>query len=158
MRSVFEFTLVDCEHQLTDRTLAALDLADRIVLLTELKVTSLRAAQRTLAVFRRLGYPPEKVCVVVNRHQSGDVVSAAEAAQVLKSDVFFKIPNDYRAVSEAATAGVPVADSHPDSKIAQAYLQLAQRISGGTMPSVADRAGSNGARPGLRQLFSRKRS
>jgi hypothetical protein len=35
-----------------------------------------------IGVFRRLGYPNEKLGVVVNRYQSEDVVSPAEAAEV----------------------------------------------------------------------------
>jgi pilus assembly protein CpaE len=118
----------------------------------------MRAAQRTLGIFRRLGYPNEKLCVVVNRYQSGDVVSAAEAADVLKTDLFFKLPNDYRSSSESATAGVPLPKSHPDSKLAWAYLQLAQKLGGGSMPSASAKAGLNGSRSVIRHLFSRKRS
>jgi len=157
LRSTFHFTVLDCETQMSDRTLAALDAADRIVLLTELKVSAMRSAQRTLTIFRRLGYPNEKVCVVVNRYQSGDVVSAAEAVGVLKTDIFFKLPNDYRSSLGAATAGVPVAKSSPDSKLAWAYLQMAQKLGGGDLPN-AGRSGANGSRSVLRQLFSRKRS
>lgn len=157
MRASFTFSVLDCDHQLNDRTLAVLDVADRILLLTELTVPSLRATQRTIGIFRRLGYPNEKLCVLVNRHQSEDVVSAAEAGQVLKADVFFKLPNDYRSVSEAATAGVPVTVRHPESKLAWAYLQLAQKLGGGTLPAVGDRATPNGSRSRIRQLFSRKR-
>lgn len=156
LRGSFRFSVIDCEHQLNDRTLAALDAAERILLLTELKVPSLRAAQRTLGIFRRLGYPNEKLCVVVNRLQSGDVVSAAEASQVLKADIFFKLPNEYQAVSESATAGRPIVESHPDSKLAWAFLQLAHKLGGGTLAG-SDEAGGNG-RSVLRQIFSRKRS
>jgi pilus assembly protein CpaE len=155
LRAAFAFTVIDCEHQLNDRTLAALDAADRILLLTELKVPALRAAQRTLAIFRRLGYPNEKLCVVVNRLQSGDVVSAAEASQVLKADIFYKLPNEYRTVSEAATAGRSVVDSHGESKLAWAFLQLAHKLGGGALAGSVE-AGVNG-RSVFRQIFSRKR-
>ncbi len=157
LRGAFNYSVVDCETQMSDRTLAALDASDRILLITELKVPAMRAAQRTLGLFRRLGYPNEKLCVVVNRYQSGDVVSAAEAAEVLKIDLFFKLPNDYRTASESATAGLPIVKSHPESKLAWGFLQLAQKLGGGALPS-ADRAGTNGSRKAIRSLFTRKRS
>jgi pilus assembly protein CpaE len=158
LRTTFNFTVLDCERDMSDRTLAALDAADRIVLLTELKVPAMRSAQRSLGIFRRLGYPNEKLCVVVNRYQSGDVVSASEAQDILKTEIFFKLPNDYKAASESATAGIPVAKSHPDSKLAWAYQQLAQKLGGGGVVSYAERSGENGSRSRIRQLFSRKRS
>lgn len=158
LRAGYAFTVVDCEHQLNDRTLAALDAADRILLLTELKVPSLRAAQRTLGIFRRLGYPNEKLCVVVNRLQSGDVVSPAEASQVLKADIFFKLPNEYRTVSEAASRGAPVVQSHGESRLAWAYLQLAHKLGGGTLGSNGDGTPPNGSRSVLGKIFTRKRN
>ncbi len=156
MRTAFNFTVLDCEHRLNDRSLAALDAADRIILLTELKVPALRAAQRMLGVFRRLGYPNEKLGVVVNRYQSEDVVSPAEAADVLKTDIFFRIPNDYPTLSRASTDGEPVNVKAPQSKIALSYRQLAQRLSGA--PEHESRHGTNGSRMTLRTIFNRKRS
>lgn len=158
LRAAFNFSVLDCEHQLNDRTLAALDAADRIILLTELKVPALRAAQRTLGVFRRLGYPNEKLGVVVNRYQSGDVVTPAEASDVLKADIFFRLPNDYRICSQASTDGVPVGAAFPETKLATAYVQLAQKLSGLAESALGDRVGANGSRLKLRTLFSRKRS
>ena len=155
LRHSFNFSVLDLESQLSDRTLAALDAVDRIVLLTELKVPALRALQRTMGIFRRLGYPNEKLCVVVNRYQSGDVISAAEASDLLKADLFFKLPNDYKSSSEAATACTPLIHSHPESKLATAYLQLAQKLGGGNIPHSN---GTNGSRSRIRHLFSRKRS
>ncbi|MEQ1691765.1 MAG: P-loop NTPase [Gemmatimonas sp.] len=158
LRSAFAFTVLDCEHQLNDRTLAALDASDRILLLTELQVPAMRSTQRTLGMFRRLGYPTEKISVVVNRYRSGDVVSSAEAAEVFKEEIFFKIPNDYKIVSEAGTAGVPVEIKDPNSPLTFAYRQLAQKVAGGTIPFAASHESTNGSRAGLRGLFGRKRS
>lgn len=154
MRTAFNFSVLDCEHRLNDRSLAALDAADRILLLTELKVPALRAAQRMIGVFRRLGYPNEKLGVVVNRYQSEDVVSPSEAAEVLKSEIFFRLPNDYPTCSRASTDGVPVSAIAPQSKLAAAYRQLASRLSGA---AETERHSTNGSRVTLRTIFQRKR-
>src|SRR5687767_15371258 len=156
MRSAFNYSVLDCEHRLNDRTLAALDAADRIILLTELKVPALRSAQRMISVFRRLGYPNEKLAVVVNRYQSEDVVSPGEAAEVLKTEIFFRLPNDYPTCSRAATDGVPISVTAPQSKLAASYRQLAQKMSGVTESEAGQR--TNGSRMSLRHIFSRKRS
>jgi pilus assembly protein CpaE len=158
LRSSYTYTVVDCEHQLNDRTLAALDAADRIVYVTQLNVSALRGAQRALNLFRRLGYSAEKLCVVVNRYQSGDVLSVSEATSVLKTEVYFRIPNDYKTMSEALTRGIPVSQVEGSAKITQAFDQLARKLSGrgeGTAPSA--RAAQNGSRSGLRSIFSRKK-
>lgn len=158
LRQNFLFTVLDCEHQLNDRTLAALDAADRIVLVTQLSVAALRSTQRTITLCRRLGYPNEKLCVVVNRHQSGEVLSLSDAEDVLKAPIFFKLPNDYRVASGALTNGVPVAEFEPTSKLAWGYSQLAAKLGGSPVAATngAKQNGSGGSR--LKQLFARKRS
>jgi len=157
LRQSFTFTLIDCEHQLTERSLAALDAADRVLLLTELKVPALRSTQRTMTVFRRLGYPIDKLCVVVNRYHSSDVVSTGDAARLLNADIFFNIPNDYKASTDAATDGVAIPTRQPQSKLGVAYLQLAQKLAGGELPERSMKTPANGSRMRLKQLFGRGR-
>ncbi len=142
-RHDFAFTVLDCEHHLSERTLTALDAADRILLVTELTVPALRSTKRSLALCGRLGYPDEKMCVVVNRYQSGEVLSLADASEVLKHEIFWKIPNDYRAAASAMAKGVPIAEHETDSKLAASYKQLAAKLGGG---SGGHSSGENGAR------------
>lgn len=155
LRIHFAHTVLDCEHHMSERTLAAMDAADRILLVSQLSVPALRSTQRTLTLCRRLGYPDEKLCVVINRYQSGDVLSLDDAADVLKCDVFWKLPNDYRSAMDAMTKGVPVVERHPDTKLAWSYNQLAAKLGG----AVADPVGAprvNGSSR-LRQMFGMKR-
>ena len=159
LRSNFLFTVLDCEHQLNDRTLAALDAADRLVLMTHLSVAALRSTQRTVNLCRRLGYPNEKICIVVNRWQSGEVLSPADAEDVLKAEIFFKLPNDYRVASGALTNGLPIAEFEPGSKLAWAYTQLAAKLGGGQVAKTNGTPHQNGAGGSrLKNLFARKRS
>ena len=143
LRIHFAYTVLDCEHHLSERTLAALDAADRVLLVTQLSVPSLRSTQRTLALCRRLGYPTEKLLVVVNRHQSGEVLSLADATDVLKTDLFWKLPNDDRTSAGALMKGVPVAEYAPDTKLAWSYTQLSARLGG--VSAAADEPDARGA-------------
>ena len=159
LRQNFLFTVLDCEHTLNERTLAALDAADRIVLVTQLNVAALRSAQRTVALCTRLGYSKEKVCVVVNRHQSGEVLSPADAEDVLKAPIYYKLPNDYRVASGAQTNGQPVAEFDPASKLAWSFSQLAAKLGGATASATNGTHHQNGAGASrLKRLFARKRS
>jgi len=160
LRQTFLFTVLDCEHPLNERTLAALDAADRIVLVTQLNVGALRSTQRTIQLCSRLGYSKEKVCVVVNRFQSGEVLSPADAEEVLKAPIYFKLPNEWRVASAALTNGMPVAEFNPASKLGAAFSQLAGKL-GGASPAHTNGAHKANGTPGgsrLKNLFARKRS
>ena len=128
LRAHFGITVLDCEHHLNDHTIAALDAADRIILVTQLTIPVLRAAQRTLQLFNRLGYPDEKVITVVNRLHSADTVSMEEATTVLQRPIELTLINDFAACSKAVTRGGPLVETARNSALASDYARLASHI------------------------------
>jgi pilus assembly protein CpaE len=92
IRGRFPVSVAELEHQVNERTLAAFDAADRILLVTEGAVPSLRGTQRVLRLCRRLNYPDEKMCVVVNRFDAPESLPLADIAVALKREIFWKIP------------------------------------------------------------------
>src|SRR5688500_5518923 len=48
LQNQFNYTVVDCEHHLSEATLTGLDMATKIVLVTQLTVPALRSTQRSL--------------------------------------------------------------------------------------------------------------
>jgi len=152
LRQHFAITVVDCEHHLSEATLTALDSADRIVLVTQLTVPALRSTQRSLAVCRRLGYDESKLCVVINRYQSGDVLPVKDAEDLLQTQIYWKLPNDYRLSAASLTRGVPVTTEDPNSKLARSYADLVKKLSGmGSAGITRMPEGSGSSR--LRKLF-----
>jgi pilus assembly protein CpaE len=133
---------------MSDRTLAAFDAADRIVFVTQLIVPALRSTKRSLELCERLGYPDSKLFVVVNRHHSGDVLSLSDAKDVLGREVFWTIPNDYRAFADALTRGRPVTDKDSSSPLGRNFIQLAAKLGGTsqTPPAAAGSTPTHGSR------------
>jgi pilus assembly protein CpaE len=157
MKQDFSFSVLDCEHHLGEGTVAALEAAERILVLTDLSVAALRSTQRTLLLGRRLGFDDEKLSVVVNRHQSGgEVLSALDAQEALKREIFWKFPNDYKTASGALTKGVPIARHDPSSKLAVSYRQLAEKLGGGRLATSRNGKRSSG-RTAIANWFSRNR-
>ena len=89
------------------------------------------------------------------------MLSPADAEDVLKAEIFFKLPNDYRVASGALTNGVPVAEFEPGVEARRGRItQLAAKLGGGVsrrrrtaLPTRTARAASR-----LKKLFARKRS
>lgn len=155
LRGHFAYTVMDCEHGINERTLAVLDAADRIVIVTQLNVPALRSTQRVLALCTRLGYAEERVSVLVNRFHSGDLVTLSDAANVLGREVSFTLPNDYRTVAAALIKGVTIAEYDAGSRLAAAYDVLAGHLNGG----MGDGESDGGRRRSLRlgRIFGRGR-
>ena len=94
MRAKFPVSVASLGHQLNERALAAFDAADRIVLITEGAVPSVRGTQRVLRLCRRLNYPDEKRCVVVNRYDAPGSLAVADISAALRREVYWKIADD----------------------------------------------------------------
>ena len=155
LRSHFAVTLVDCEHHFSERTLSALDAADRILLVTHLTVPALRSTQRSLGICRRLGYDESKLCVVVNRYQSADVLPLKDAESLLQAEIYWTLPNDYRLCAESLNRGVPVLIQNPTAKLSRSYSELAMKLSGITVAPHMMNGATGGSR--LRRLFRREK-
>ena len=93
IRGRFPVTVAELEHQVNERTLAAFDAADRILLVTEGAVPSLRGIQRVLRLCQRLNYPDEKMCVILNRAGAPSALPPGDVAVVLKRAIYWKIPD-----------------------------------------------------------------
>ena len=154
LREHFDVVVADCEHHLSERSLAILDSADRILLVTQANVPALRSAQRTLALFGRLGYPDSKTCVVVNRFQTGDAFTLATVSESVEHEVFASLPNDYKTSVASLNRGVCVGQQDASSKLARAYVELAAKLQQSTRrdPISAQRRDD---RPGILSLFGR---
>ncbi len=148
LRTHFGYLVVDTEHYLSERTLAALDAADRIVLVTQLSVPALRSAQRTLQLFDRLGYPQQKVMVIVNRADAESPLSVRDAESVLGREIVWRLPNDFRACAEATTKGVPLIDYEPNSALSRSYINLAAKLTGSSIDD--GKTAGNGSEPDSR--------
>jgi pilus assembly protein CpaE len=130
LASHYTFTVLDLEHHLTERALAALDVVDRVLVVTQLGVVPLRSTQRTLELFQRLGYPDDKLAVLVNRHQSNDVVTIADAERLLGRPILHALPNDSRTSQAALAQSASVIATDPNSPLAKSYLALATKLAG----------------------------
>lgn len=150
LKQHFAVTVVDCEHTLSESTLNAFDAADHIVLVTQLTVPALRSTQRSLSVCRRLGYEEGKLCVVVNRYLSGDVLPVKDAEDLLQKPVYWKLPNDYKLSAASLTKGVPVSMEDPGSKLARSYSDLVKKLSGAAPSTKSSESGASR----FRRLFA----
>jgi pilus assembly protein CpaE len=146
MRDSFPYTVVDNGHGFSDVNLEIFDLADHILVVVLLNLPAIRAAQRCLEVFRQLNYlrDQEKVRLVVNRYLPQKDIGIEQLEEALHYPVYWRIPNDYAAMSDAINAGMPVAESDPDADVTRSFDQLASDLAGVEVPVMDDEKAGKG--------------
>lgn len=162
LRQMYDFIVIDTSSTLDDVSLAMLDQADRIVLLTRQNLSSLKNASRFLDVAKELAYPPEKVTLVVNVGSEQRAISAKEIGNILKRPVATTIPADNTVVEEAANQGIPFVDGPTKRRpVAKAINDIAEQIIAETNAEPTPEESETQPRPGclgrLSGLFRRKK-
>lgn len=108
LRSMFDFIVVDTSSSLNDVALAVLDAADRILLVTQQDLPSLKNVSRFFDLADTLSYEREKVFLVVNRHSKQLGISVNDIANTLKRPVMSILPTDGDTANRAADQGHPI--------------------------------------------------
>ena len=139
LREHYEYVYIDPQHTFDSITLSALDQADEIVLVLTLDIPAVRSAQRTLAIFDRLGYPRHKVKIVVNRWSKQIELDVKQVERHLGEKVMGFVQSDYHTAVNSINLGQPLVQSEPSSRIGQELRQIAAKITGAAGgPSVAE--------------------
>lgn len=142
MRSVHRYIFVDMPHTLTDPTVVALEQANQVVLLTDLSIPGLRAGQRSMGLFQKLGIEPERVVVLLTElAKSG--ISMEEATTAIGKAPLMTLPRDLQAACTAMNNGTPL--NGRDGGLHSAIASLAEELTGSK--------GKAGSKPLLRRLF-----
>src|SRR6266446_5555521 len=134
LRESYEYIVLDPQHTFDSITLAALDQADEIVLVLTLDIPAIRSTQRALEIFDRLGYPRQKVRIVVNRWSKQIDLDLRQVEKFLGEPVIGFIPSDYQTAVTSINLGQPLVQSDAGSKIAVQIRRIAQTIASGTVP------------------------
>ena len=139
LKATFTHLFFDLSKAFQPTDLKALELADHILLVTQLDLPSLRNVVRLLTSIEQYDGLVDKVKIIVNRVGLNDgQISIKKACETIGQEIFWQIPNDYRTMVEVRNNGVPLIEQAPKAAVTQSYVDLARTLTGGA-------AGEDGA-------------
>jgi pilus assembly protein CpaE len=137
LRQRYECIVLDLPHTFDPVTVAALDLADDILVVLTLDIPGIRATKRALKVFERLDYRRDKIHIVVNRWSKNIDVQLHKVEAHLGEQLIGFVPNDYRKVMDSINLGNPLVRADPSSKITAEIKRIAALVSNNGHSSTA---------------------
>lgn len=123
-----EFIVVDLPHDFSDMTIQLLNMANWVLLVLAPEIGSLRAATSALEIYDKLGYPGDKIKLVLNRTTSTGI-QQAKLEKVLERQFDFVLPHDAAEVRRALDFGVPFVLENPDLPISAQIENMAYHLS-----------------------------
>ena len=124
----YEIVVVDTSSNLTSVTLAALDAADKIVMLLTPELVPLRNASRFLQLCGRMGFSSDKVELAINRADSKSEINASVMEHLLRRPIAVSIPSDGQTLVKCLNSGELLVMNQPDHAISRAITTLASRL------------------------------
>jgi len=123
----FKYVVIDTASGLDEHTIAALDFATDLILVSATDIPSIRSTQKEIDALRAIGKPEQRWHFVLNRAdaRTGLTIAAIETAIGINVDV--AIPSS-RAVPLSLNRGMPVIESDPRAPVSLAMSQLVRRI------------------------------
>jgi pilus assembly protein CpaE len=126
--------ILDLSKALLPTDMMALRMADVILLVAQLELSSLRNVVRLIHCMSRTEENlADRIRVVVNRVGSETVeegISLKKAEEVIGMPIFWQIPNDSKAIIAARVAGQPLVKYSPRSRAQLSIAGLAQDLCG----------------------------
>jgi pilus assembly protein CpaE len=105
-----------------------MDASDRVVLVTTPDLACLRDISRFIQTTRTLGYPNEKIMVVLNRAGILGGVDPREIEPVLHHHLDGEIPEDAANSLRSLNRGIPLILRYSRSPASKAIQKLAQQV------------------------------
>lgn len=124
----YDFVLLDVSRNIDSLAIRALDRAQRVYIVLQAALPHVRNATRLLQVFRSLGYPPDKACAIVNRHDRTSEIGLDQIGRSLGQVQVTTVPNSYREVSAAINHGDPLVKSARGNSVARQLAEMASSL------------------------------
>src|SRR5579872_2853011 len=130
LKTTFTHLVVDTSKSFGALDMAAMEVANTVLLVTQLDLPCLRNVVRLMQYFEHAEGLTEKIQIVVNRVGLEDTqISLNKALETIGREISWQIPNDFATMVEARNNGVPLVMQAPKAKLTRALEQLAQKLS-----------------------------
>ncbi len=154
LKATFTHLVIDLSKTYTPLDFVALQMANHILLVTQVDLPCLRNVVRLLMAFNQMEGMSEKVKVVCNRvGLDTGAITMKKAQETIGREIFWQLPNDYRTMIEVRNNGVPLVEQAPKAAITQSVVNLANVLNS-NQPASEEAAPEAAAKPAKSKLFS----
>lgn len=130
LKCYFTHIIIDLPHDFTERTLATVEESDRVLIVMEPDLISVKSVQQILHFFQELNYTDEKIALLLNRQDRKSVLQAEDIEMALKQSLLAAISNDWKALTQAVRKGELLSSAHQGHRITRDIRKVASRLTG----------------------------
>ncbi len=146
LRESFNYIIVDTSASFHESVLAALDMSDRILLVSTLDLPTIKNIKAGLDVMDTLHYPVEKIHIVLNKASEQYGIKYKDFESTLHKAIWSYVPEDNQTVVTSANKGFPFVMTRSETKVAKAVMEIGKTL-------INEMDGSSKEKLSLKKLF-----
>lgn len=128
LQQVFPNIIVDGGNNLNENTVTYMDSSDKILLVLNPDLASLRDVRQFIEVSKSLSYQPEKTLLFLNLTGRKADVKREEIEKILNMKIFGRTPADENLALTCLNEGVPIVLKNPRHPVAKAYEEITKDL------------------------------
>jgi pilus assembly protein CpaE len=130
LRDLYPYVLVNTTSQLSDATIAALEVSNLIILLATQDISSITKVRRFLDTLNLLKIDRKRILLVLNQYDKNQEILPDMVGKSLKHEIAKLIPKDERVTIPAINRGIPfmLKEDLKIRPIARSVLDLAELV------------------------------
>jgi pilus assembly protein CpaE len=130
----FPHIVIDAGNNLNENTVTYMDASDKILLVLNPDLASMRDVRQFIEISSTLSYPKEKILLILNQAGRKADVKLEEIEQILKMKIFGKIPADENFALACLNEGVPIVVKKSRHSISKAFKDIAKDLQKALQP------------------------
>ncbi len=128
LRESFHYIIIDSSASFHESVLTALDMSDRILLVSTLDLPTIKNIKAGLDVMETLHYPAEKIHIVLNKASEQYGIKYKDFENTLHQSIWSYIPEDNQTVVTSANKGFPFVMTRTETKVAKAVMEIGKSL------------------------------
>ncbi|MBM7866199.1 AAA family ATPase [Heliobacterium gestii] len=152
----FDYIVIDLPPLFNDVVLTSLERADHLLLITTLEIPTVKNVKGGIDILKRLDFPPEKLHLVINRHNPNRELGVDDVRRYLGVRNLFLIDDNPERVIQSINTGEPLVLQSREAPAARQIAKLADHLIRYDRPGELDRRASGDGKPSfLSRLFGK---
>ena len=127
LQKTFDYIVLDTWSYLDDMVLAAIDLAERILLVMTPEIPAVKSTKQFFEIADALEFPMDRIDLILNKVYSRDGIRPGQVENSMKHKIRAQFDFEPQAIRQAVNQGTAVIAQLPNHPFSQGLLRLAEQ-------------------------------
>jgi pilus assembly protein CpaE len=127
LQKTFDYIMLDSWSYLDDMVLAAIDLAERILVVMTPEIPAVKSTKQFFEIAEALEFPMDRIDLILNKVYPRDGIRAVQIENSMKHKIQAQFDFEPQAIRQAVNQGMAVIAQLPNHPFSQGLLRLAEQ-------------------------------